>query len=264
MLGLAWTFLLLTMASAVLIFLSTFFQFPHPLRVYEDYFLSGEGSESSQTPAHKGTQDASQNVPLGNDQPDLNRKPAGHARNLPNGDERSHPVPATPASSSKVQIPTAAPNTQQATASENTAKPSEICPRPARDDGAGDGSQPDDLKTNFGLLSASAFKRGDYEWSCYLVLRQKRYDSFNFWRVNQAYLAGALYKMGRMQDGKEQLDDLVSAIVEKKQWSKSPMFVGWAANNAAEVGDAMPPDIKAEFEKAKDALLDYKTTIQDP
>jgi hypothetical protein len=40
--------------------------------------------------------------------------------------------------------------------------------------------------------------------------------------------------------------------------------VGWAANNAAEVGDAMPPDIKAEFEKAKDALLDYKTTIQDP
>ena len=231
-LGLAWTFLLLTMASVLLLFLSVFFRIPRPLPAIVDDFLdrpfsqdAGGAAQEDRSQPKSDTARVDSDVRIKNPAHDTltdktpgaaNTRTADRSIHQSPTDAKSHPVADRSVSSSRIQNFNVPPDTQQATASRAVAKPVEICPRPQNDDNARYSSIPDDATTDFGTVGDEAFRRGDYEWSCYLLSQERRYATLSLWRVNQPYLAGALYKMGREQAGKDQLDDLVSAVTVRK------------------------------------------------
>jgi len=286
MLVLTWAFLILTVSSVALVLSSTFFRYPRPLPDIVGDLLDRPKSNTNTNPSlpeDKPKPTAPENQPS---QPKNNEEkqaevqrqaavPASRAKVRPDStahDNANEKRPSAnvvgPSPATNVTEKSAAVSASIAPASNVPTPPqqslSDKCPRPQSATNSPYSAIPDEATPSFGSVeygkaAVTAYKKGDYNWSCYLVLRQRRFSSLFFWRDNQAYLAGALYKLGDEADGQQQLHSLLTYAGE----SKVDFLLSNYARALDDAGDVQTSPVKEEFKRTKKAILDHRDSLSE-
>jgi len=112
-----------------------------------------------------------------------------------------------------------------------------------------------------------AYKKKDYAWAVKFLEQSKQVESSGVWQSDYPYLAGAYLELGKKEEGKAVLNEMISKI--QNQISSGSGYLNWKTtlgfllSNLGTVQSSLPQEFHSVINNAINKVITLRKSAKD-